>query len=204
MNDLENKSEEEVLNSTPKTKEKNVKTNEVKKDNFGTKLWRAIKKRPLVFVLLFLLIVVLVGATIKIGIDKNRYNSEKTEIIEKYEIRIDSLILKNIQFTSTVFSWSIRSEMMRKNEENLSQLVTVFIKESDTDLVQIVDLETNTILISSDKKYEGEKFIIPMKIDFNEQKTIPTDKKTTVYTPIMGFNNLIGLLVVENTKVSSK
>lgn len=201
MENLENKSEE-VLNPTPEKEEKKAEetVKKEKKSKFWTKLRQILKKHPLVYILLLLLIIVLAWAAIKINIDKKKYTAEKSQIIERYEVRIDSLLLKNIQFSSLVFSWSIRSEMIRSNEENLSQLVTVFIKESNANLVQIVDVENYSILISSDKKYEGEKFIVPMKSDFKEQKTISTNKKTTVYTPIMGFNNIIGLLVVENLK----
>lgn len=187
---------EEVLNSIPENEKEKV---EKKKSKF----WQAIKKHPLVYILLLLLIIVIAWATIKISLDKKRYNTEKSQIIQKYEVKIDSLLLNNIQFSSLVFSWSIRTEMMRNNEENLSQLVNIFVKESKTDLVKLVDVENLSILISSDKKYEGEKFIVPLTLNIKEQKTISTSEKTTIYTPIMGFNSIIGLLVVENLKADS-
>jgi chemotaxis signal transduction protein len=181
---------EEIENaSEKKQKEKNT---------FLTKIWRSIKKHPMIYILLLILIVVLIGFSIKLKIDNKKFITEKKNLIEKYETKIDSILVKNVEFNSRIFSWSIRSEMMRNNEENLNQLVTVFVNKSDASLVQIVDLEKGIILVSSDKKFEGEKFTIPTEMNFREQKTISKKQKTTVYTPIMGFNNLMGILIVEN------
>ena len=86
--------------------------------------------------------------------------------------------------------------MIRKNEENLNQLVSFFVKESGAQLVQIVNLESNQIIVSSDKKKEGELFVGPKGEDLHNQIVLSNGKETTVLSPIIGLNTQIGVLIV--------
>lgn len=184
------------------TEEQNKENNDnaqVKK-NKKHKMWNVMKKNPLTAFLLIVLVVFIGWSTIKMSIDKNQFKKDKIELIAKYESKIDSIKIKNIEFSSKVFSWSVRSELLRQNLENLNQLFTVFVKESDADLVQLVDMKDNKIIISTDKQFEGKIFKLAMSMNLNKQTTVRTDLKTTIYTPIMGFNNNIGLLIVNISK----
>jgi len=90
--------------------------------------------------------------------------------------------------------------MLRGNIDNLNQLFNVFIKDSGASLIQLINAEDNTILISSDKKFEGGKFKIPSDINLNGPTTVTGSSKVIVYTPVMGFNERIGLLMVESSR----
>ena len=183
-----------------KAKKKQQNTGGVQKTTFMQKSWNVIKKHPLSFVLFIALVVCVVWATYRINSDKKQYEKDKIELTTKYEIQIDSLELKSIEFSSTVFSWSVRSELLRENVENLNQLLTVYVKESNANLVQLVNLEDKIITISSDKQYEGNSFVIPANTDLTKQRTVVSDSKMTVYTPVMGYTGSIGLLIVEILK----
>ena len=183
-----------------KAKKKQQNTGGVQKTTFMQKSWNVIKKHPLSFVLFIALVVCVVWATYRINSDKKQYEKDKIELTTKYEIQIDSLELKSIEFSSTVFSWSVRSELLRENVENLNQLLTVYVKESNANLVQLVNLEDKIITISSDKQYEGNSFVIPANTDLTKQRTVVSDSKMTVYTPVMGYTGTIGLLIVEILK----
>jgi hypothetical protein len=171
-----------------------------KKNPFIKKVWGVIKRNPISSVLLISLVVAFTWFSVKSGIDKKQFEREKNELITKHVFQLDSLQLKNIEFSSRVFSWSVRSELLRTNVENLNQLLTVFVKESNANLVQLVNLEDNTIIISSDKKFEGTSFMMPKNVNLDKQVTTSDETKITVLTPVMGFNDKIGLLVVEISK----
>ncbi len=183
-----------------KAMQQRPKTDGIKKQTFMHKIWNVIKKNPLSSVLLIALIACIIWANFKINSDKKQFEKDKIELTTKYELQIDSLKLKNIEFSSKVFSWSVRSELLRKNVENLNQLFTVFVKESNANLIQLVNLDDNTITISTDKQYEGNSFVVPANVDLNEQRTVVSDSKTIIYTPVMGYTNKIGLLIVEISK----
>jgi hypothetical protein len=63
-----------------------------------------------------------------------------------------------------------------------------------------VSYEKNVILISSDKKHQGEDFVPPADIDLKNQTTVTDSTTITVYTPISGLNNEIGLLIAKMPK----
>ena len=148
-------------------------------------------------ILLLALIIVFFWLTAKNNSQKEQFVQEKTELVSKYESTIDELKIDNIKFASEVFSWSVRSELLRDNVENLNQLVSVFVKKSNVSLVQIVDIEKNKIMLSSDKKYEGEPYTGDTNISNTESVVKNTEEgKSQIITPIMGFNSRIGLLVV--------
>jgi len=184
-----NKSNEAGKDPERKTNTPNVKSK--------ARLTSFIKKNLLSVVLALLLIVVAIWFLIKVSVDAKRFENEKTQLITLYETQMDSLQVKHIEFASTVFSWSVRSELMRNNVENLNQLLTVFVKESGADLVQLVNPENKLILLSSDKKFEGTTY--DQNLDFEIENTVvlEQDGKVIIVTPVMGFNSTIGILIVE-------
>jgi Ca2+/Na+ antiporter len=148
-------------------------------------------------IIAILLILVFIWFSVKINNNRKHAENEKMQLITRYETERDSLKIKSLEFVSSVFSWSVRSEMLRNNMENLNQLVTVFVQESDANLVQIVNPETRMVILSSDKKFEGTEYEKEVNFEINQPVIIRDDQKITIITPIMGFSNRIGVLIVE-------
>lgn len=161
-----------------------------------SKLLSFMKKNFVSVILLLGIIIVYIWFSIKMNNTTTRFETEKEQIINKFETERDSIRIKQLEFASTVFSWSVRSELLRNNKENLNQLLTVFVQESGVDLVQIVNPKDNVVMLSSDKKFEGNQY--NQKLDFEISNTVvlKDSGNVRVVTPIMGFNSKIGVLVV--------
>lgn len=168
-----------------------------KQSKFKAKLVAFLKNNKAATVLTVLLLVVFIWFSIKIRINENNFNNEKTQLITQYESKIDSLQIKHLEFATEVFSWSVRSELLRKNTENLNQLLTVFVKESGTDLVQLIKPEDKTVLLSSDKKFEGKPYSGNLNFELKESTVVKEESNIKIITPVMGFNNMIGILIIE-------
>lgn len=164
---------------------------------FKVKVLNFLKRNIAVVVLIIILIIVYFWFNVKLESTKNRYENGIIELITQYDAERDSLQIKSLELASAVFSWSIRSEMMRNNMENLNQLLTVFVQESDANLVQIINSETRMIILSSDKKYEGTKYAREVNFKLSRQVVIKHDQIVSIITPIMGLNTRIGVLIVE-------
>ena len=186
------------------------KSNEemVKNDNSNNKFLDFLKRNIVAVLLALILIIVLIWYTVKISNIEKQYEAEKTELvtksenersalITKHESEKDSLQINNLESESRIFSWVVRSELMRNNTENLNQLVNEFVRESGADLVQLINPETNMITLSSDKKFEGMEY--PQKIDYalTEPQTLMDEGGTKIITPVMGLNSALGILVVQ-------
>ncbi len=189
--DIEKKSESEK-NSESK--------DEISRMIFKEKLAIFLKKNLISVILSIVLILIAIWFTVKININSNHFENEKFQLITQYETERDSLHVKHLEFASKVFSWSIRSELLRNNTENLNQLLTVFVKESEADLVQIINPEDKLVLLSSDKKYEGLQYSGNLNFELNNSVVLRENNIVKIITPIMGFNSMIGILIVETKK----
>jgi Ca2+/Na+ antiporter len=192
MNTEEKNNLEETNNGEPIQNENQSK--------FKAKLIAFLKNNKAASVLTVLLLVVFMWFSIKIRMNEKNFNNEKTQLITQYESKIDSLQIKHLEFATEVFSWSVRSELLRNNTENLNQLLTVFVKESGADLVQIVNSEDKIIILSSDKKFEGVSYSGLLNFEIKKTMVLEDGGVVKIITPVMGFNNMIGILIVELRK----
>jgi Ca2+/Na+ antiporter len=189
------------------TEEKNnLKENESEstqvetRSKFMDKLVAFLKNNKAANVLGLLLLVVLIWFSVKMRINERNFNNEKTQLITQYESSIDSLQINYLEFATKVFSWSVRSELLRDNTENLNQLLTVFVKESGANLVQLINPEDKMVLLSSDKKYEGNPYTGNLNFELNNSIVLKEGSDVKIITPVMGFTNKIGVLIVELKK----
>lgn len=193
--------------------EHNQRPNEevVKKDDSTNKFLGFIKKNIIAILLGFILIIVLIWNSVKISLSEKQFEKQKTELntkfeneksalIAKHQTEKDSLQIKNLESDSRIFSWSVRSELMRNNTENLNQLVNAFVKESGADLVQLIDPATNIVTLSSDKKFEGIEYAQKIDYALTEPQTLMEGSGIKIITPVMGLNNAIGILIVQINK----
>ncbi|MBK5193345.1 MAG: hypothetical protein JJE07_09040 [Flavobacteriaceae bacterium] len=169
----------------------------VKKNDSPNWLLSFIKKNIVSVLLVLALIVILIWFSAKNSENNRQFEKEKTSLIATYESEKDSLQIVNLEAAAKIFSWSVRSELLRNNTENLNQLVNAFVKESGADLVQLIDPETNKIILSSDKKFEGSEYA--QKIDFGlkEPHTLKEDGGIKIITPVMGLNTALGILIIQ-------
>jgi len=171
-----------------------------RQSKFRDKLIAFLKKNKAASVLGLLLLIVFIWFSVKLRMNERKFNNERTQLITQYESTIDSLQIKHLKFATEVFSWSVRSELLRSNTENLNQLLSVFVRESGADLVQIINQEDNMVLLSSDKKFEGIKYSGLLNFEIKNTVVKEEGGLMKIITPIMGFNNMIGILIVEIRK----
>ncbi len=168
---------------------------ELKKER---KFLKFLLRNKIVVILILLLFGVFFWALIKINVMEKDFKIQKNEIVNKYEFRIDSINLAKMELVSTVFSWAIRSELSRENMEQVNEFFLNFIKVPDVEKVQLVNYDSSKILISTDKKDEGEAITDRKLFASDTIQYFKTDSDHVKYiTPIMGLNKRIGSLVIE-------
>ncbi|MBE0667651.1 MAG: hypothetical protein IH593_08250 [Bacteroidales bacterium] len=176
-------------------------------DEKGKKLPAKSKiKRIVSFILsckfvLILLAIALVTVFIVLKSQMNTMEKEhlvqKNQIIYKYETKIDSLNTANIELTVKVFSWAIRSELIRQNIDAADQLMTAFVQEPNIQNVKLLNQENSMIIISTNKKEEGQEFENKELLRVDKTTLLKDLTQITVVNPIMGLNKKLGVLIVE-------
>lgn len=184
------------------TFEKPLQDAENMEEKKESKILNFLKKHWFVFLLIVLAIIILLWAVIKIQIIEKRSSEEKKQLIDLYQQRMDSLHLSDMELTSRVFSWAVRSEMTRQNMEQVNQFFSGFVKEPNVKKVMLIDPVTAKVLMSSDKKDEGSIIDDAMILKAETTMHLPGETYNKIISPVMGLDTRIGVLVIELEKIS--
>ncbi len=182
------------MKTNEKQQLRNEENSEEKKEG---KILAFVKKHWFVFFLVAVIIIILLWAVIKIQIIEKRSATEKEQLVSLYEQRMDSLHLSNMELTSKVFSWAIRSEMTRQNMEQVNQFFSAFVKELNIRKVQLIDPVTAKVLLSSDKKDEGATIEDALILQAENTFHVNGETGDKIISPVMGLDTRIGILVIE-------
>lgn len=144
--------------------------------------------------LILIILTILIWSLIKIAILKNNFNNQKQEITTRYELKLDSLNSERLLLTATTFSWAIRSELLRDNNDQINQFFNEFVKNPGIDKLQFINPVTSVVEISTDKKDEGK--IITSYKNITEQIIKKDSTEFIIVTPITGLNKKIGIFVI--------
>lgn len=177
-------------NNSPELQKQPTTTTATKKPN---KLVKYILKHKTAFSLLFALIVVFIWAQCNIS----RLNKENSALKTAYESKIDSVTVENYKAVSDVFSWAVRSDLMRNNLDQTNQYLDNVLKQPFVKKAYVIDINKSTILLSTNKSENGlpvsdVTLLQPMKnvIKLN-------DSTTRFISPITGLNAFVGISVLE-------
>ncbi|OIP84192.1 MAG: hypothetical protein AUK44_03390 [Porphyromonadaceae bacterium CG2_30_38_12] len=163
-----------------------------------------IQKHWFVFALIGIIIILTIGSYIQIKIHESKSALEKQLLITDYEQRMDSLQSANLELVSRVFAWSIRSEMMRQNLDQVNQYFSAFVQQTGIVKVQLINAANGKVLVSSDKKDEGNLILNPVILGANKTLGLDGNGFRSIVNPIMGLESKIGILVIEYRGITHK
>jgi len=155
-----------------------------------------LKNKVTVFLLLVILGVFSWGSFKNYRL-KAQFEKNKMEIEIRDAIRLDSIKSASYELSTKVFSWAIRSEMLRNNTEQVDQFFLSFIKEPNVRKIQLLNPDTGKVLLSTDKKEEGQVLSQLEGLKTDSLTAVRAEGSLKVYSPIMGLNTKLGLLIVE-------
>lgn len=180
--------------------EGSVKTEMDNKDKKQNKLWLFIKENIGYVILFILLLVSIIWALLKININDNRYKKQITELKTIQINQIDSIKSASYEQMAEVFSWAVRSELIRQNYDQISQFFKSMVQDSKSrsniHKLYLVDPSNHQVIISTDQKDEGTT-LSDIQIQTNEMITRKENNYVRIISPIMGLNKQLGILVID-------
>ncbi len=101
--------------------------------------------------------------------------------------------------------WSIRSEMLRGNLEQVNIFTKDLVKEKNFQFIHLVD-PGGKIILSTDKKLEGQMatgMFDPALVQTDSVKIVNTNNEMlTLAVPVMGYDKRLALLIIKYTPVA--
>ncbi len=157
------------------------------------RLVKYILNHKVAFSLLFALIVVFIWAQFSI----RRLNKEKDALKVTYAAGLDSLKNENYKTISNVFSWAVRSDLMRNNLDQANQYVENVTKEPYVKKAYLIDVDKKIILLSTNKAENGLPVADITLLQPKHDVVKLNDSTTRFISPITGLNTIIGISVLE-------
>jgi len=174
--------------------------NEKDKPKKQSRLIGFVFRHKMFFTLLLIIAVILAYHMIRINSLESEFAAKTVTLKKEYTLKIDSMKIANLQQTIRVFSWAVRSELNRNNLEEVNQFFLNFVKEKGIRMIDLVNPENGTIILSTDKKNEGEIMNDRQIMDVTDLKVFADSTQLKVVVPIMGLNVKNGVLIVEVIK----
>lgn len=150
-------------------------------------------------VILLLILLVFVFAWGQINLNKATKEADKKieEINISYSLKFDSLQLASKERMSKVFSWSVRSELIRENVEQVAVLINNYVQEDGVTNVKLINPSSKMVVLSTNKRDENRVFEFPELLNLNQLEVYQTEETLMHLIPIMGLNQRMAILVVE-------
>ncbi|TVQ06369.1 MAG: hypothetical protein EA361_19850 [Bacteroidetes bacterium] len=164
--------------------------------NESSALLRFIKKNPVFFTIIVSLVIMAAGYF--------WMNFQSDRQFKRLENEAASRVEQNNHDMLRLFTrpmvWSIRSEMLRGNKEQVDMLISDIVREDNFQHIFVVNAE-GEIFSSTNKRQEGQKatdYVDAEMLSMNATTIVQgEDNVLTLYSPILGFDRRIGTLVIE-------
>ena len=153
-----------------------------------------IKKHPVIFTILIALI-----AIACVYYWKNHQAKKQKEAIENMAtVQLMQTNVVMLKLLAKPLVWSIRSEMLRGNLEQVNIYTNDMVKEKNFQFIYLIS-PGDSMLISTDKKFQGQsaKGMFDDKLLKTDSLVVENnDNKTlTIFAPVIGYDSRLATLV---------
>lgn len=172
------------------------KENRSNADTEGSALLRFLRRNP-VFSTIAISFIIMVAGYLYMNFHADRqYKRVEKEAYTRVEQNNHDML----RLFTRPMVWSIRSEMLRGNKEQVDMLISDIVREDNFRNIFVVNAE-GEILSSTNKRQEGQQatdYIEPEMLAMDATTIVTGDDNVlTLYSPILGFDRRIGTLVIE-------
>lgn len=166
------------------------------------------KKPILIIVVIALVLIAATWGWKSIALNKlqNKYDTEKAALISKANQQLMQAHSEHLQLLAKPFVWALRTEMLQGNFNQVNLYMSDMVKERNVQQIIVAD-NKGLVVASTNKKDEKQLFSVIAKgvdITSNDIRIDTNGSVITMTSPIMGFNNRLGTLLIKYDVPESK
>ena len=151
-------------------------------------------KHKIVIGLIIIFVVYWFYTNNKLNNQKEAFENTISNIEMQYEHKLDSTKVAGMNQMAKVFSWAVRSELIRNNVENVVQLMMNLVKERAINSISLINASDNKVILSTNKKEEGEQFSSLNVASISNLFVQEDSLRVRIYSPILGIDSKLGVL----------
>ena len=167
----------------------------------GENKFLATLKKPVVFIPLILLLVILGVYLYKesqLNDVRRRAEQEKAAVIQRANERISENNEYLLEVLMKPFSWSVRTALLSGNVDQVNQYLFQLVQEDKFPLVLVADAD-GTVISSTDQNFTGAAFADHFNAEYlGADSTVIDDSdpnRVVVASPVMGLNSKLGTIL---------
>ena len=129
-----------------------------------------------------------------------RFQKEKTEIVEQYQLKLSKNLERQLELTTKIFVWSISGSMMRDNYDQVDLYLNQMMQEENNIAEILVTDKAGKIKVATNKRHENKNLTDiydKTYLKAEEVTVIHDNTQFRVIAPILSLNNKIGTLILE-------
>ena len=130
---------------------------------------------------------------------KEEAAAQQLQLNEKAQSQMRTIDQNNLEVLAKPFVWAIRTEMLKNNVSQIALYINDIVKDHHFQKINIVN-ESGIVILSTNKKEEGSQSTMAVgEVSLSANTTAVTltnDTTMTVSSPIMGFNERLGTLLI--------
>lgn len=129
---------------------------------------------------------------------KKAFAVEKMQLQDSLENQIMVLERDDIELITRNFSWAVRGEMIRGNQDQIEQYFNQLVK-SDKVLELLYLDNKNNVLVATNKKKEGKELSNSEMIQhIGKEELFISENEVTIISsiPVMSFDSKLGTLIM--------
>jgi hypothetical protein len=150
-------------------------------------------------IIISLLIVLYIWDKVEDNRTEKKHYSEIGIIKTNANQTIIDINKKNIEIITRVFSWAVRSEMLRNNMEQVNTYMNDLVKSADLNDISVIKPD-GIVALSTNKKFEGNSYpgFVASELNKINETVSKDDKNGNIMSicPIMGLDNRLGSIVI--------
>ncbi|MEJ7827362.1 MAG: hypothetical protein WKF91_04185 [Segetibacter sp.] len=163
---------------------------------------KGISKKTMLMIIVvavILLAIIWIWKEIELNKQRNEANNKMQMLQEKTVGQLANNHTQHLKLLAKPYVWAIRNELLRGNINQVNVYANEMVKEKNFQSIVVAN-DKGVIISSTNKKNEGKQFATVGKPNYiSSDTTIVENINDTVLvmsSPIMGFNNRLGTLMV--------
>jgi len=168
----------------------------------GLSKWAKANKKILITIGVALILIISTWVWKSIEINSIKAKAESVQLIIKKQAASQMIQSHEVhlKLLAKPYVWAVRGEMMRDNIDQVNLFANDMIKENKFQLIAVAN-DKGIIVSSTNKKDEGRAFsTIGREKGLTDNNTTVENVNDTILimtSPIMGFNNRLGTLLIK-------
>jgi hypothetical protein len=158
------------------------------------------KKHAISLLLVVALLISILWGILSTQRSAKRYEKQIHEMTIRHTEMMDSMQIQQGELFISALSWATRSEMMRENLDQINNYFVEAIKNQNIEVIRIVNHSNGNVVLSTNKKDEGSTAEDEFIRNAKEISSRTEGNTVTFVAPIFGFNQQLGVLVIEKSK----